>query len=143
MARKKKTMTQQALGLAAPVLPAPLAKVVGTRWGSRLFILLLPVLLATGILTVSWHNGIPSVNFDRARALFVGQQVKRHVEQEAVRVANDVRERQSAADTQSGWGAAQPTSWQAQPAYQPSSQPYQQPAYQPPPAGQPWGARSY
>lgn len=143
MARKKKTMTQQALGLAAPVLPAPLAKIVGTRWGSRLFILLLPFLLATGILTVSWHNGIPTVNFDRAKALLVGQQVSRHVEQQAVRVANDVREQPAAAGTQSEWGAAQPTSWQAQPAYQPSNQPYQQPAYQPPPAGQPWGPRAY
>jgi hypothetical protein len=141
--KKKKTMAQQALGLAAPVMPAPVAKVVGTRWGSRLFILMLPFLFATGILTISWNNGIPTVNFDRARAWLVGEQVGRQVEQEAVRVAQDVRERQAAAGTQSAWGKAQPTSWQGQPAYQQPSQPYQQPAYQPPPAAQPWGAPAY
>lgn len=133
--KKKKTITQQAVGLAAPVMPAPLAKVVGTRWGSRLFILLLPFLFATGILTISWSNGIPTVNFDRARAWLVGQEVSRHVEQKAVRVAQDVQERRAGADTQSGWGAAQPSSWQASPAPQ-------QPAYQPP-AAPSWGAPAY
>ena len=34
------------MGLASPVLPAPVAKVIGTRWGSRPFILLVPFLLA-------------------------------------------------------------------------------------------------
>ncbi len=147
MASKKKTMTQQALGLAAPMLPAPVAKVVGTRWGSRLFILVVPFLFATGVLTISWNNGIPTVNFDRARAWIVGQQVSQQVEQQAVRVAQDVRERQATAGTQSAWGKAQPTSQQAQPtsqqSYQQSYQPYQQPAYQSPPAAQPWGAASY
>lgn len=143
MARKKKTMTQQALGLATPMMPAPVAKVVGTRWGSRLFILMLPFLFATGVLTISWNNGIPTVNFDRARAWIVGKQVGQQVEQQAVRVAQDVRERQAAAGTQSAWGKAQPTSQQAQPTYQQSYQPYQQPAYQQPPAAQPWGAPSY
>jgi hypothetical protein len=147
MARKKKTIAQQALGLASPVMPAPVAKVVGTRWGARLFLLMLPFLFATGILTISWNNGIPTVNFDRARAWFVGQQVGRQVEQEAVRVARDARQRQAAAGTQSAPGNSQPSSWQGQPAYQQSYQPaqqsYQQPAYQSPPATQPWGTPAY
>jgi hypothetical protein len=145
MASKKKTMSQQAAGLAATVMPAPVAKVLGTRWGSRLFILLLPFLLATGVLTISWNNGIPTVNFDRARAWFVGQEVGQKVQQEAVRLTQDLREQQSAAATQQGWGQAQPTSWQGQPAYQ---QPYQQPAFQQRPvqqqqATQPWGPPAY
>lgn len=163
MAKKKKTMAQQAFRLAAPVLPAPVAKVAGTRWGSRLLILLLPFLFATGVLTLSWNNGIPTVNFDRARALFVGQQVGERVQQQAARVAQDVRERQPTigtqsagaqpAGTQSQWGQAQPTSWQAQPAYQQTSQPqrqqsfqqpaYQQPAYQPQPTAPQWAPPAY
>ena len=86
---KKQTMAQRAVGLASPVLPAPVAKVIGTRWGSRLFILLVPFLLATGVLTISWNNGIPSVNFDRARAMIVGQQVGQRVESEARRAAQE------------------------------------------------------
>jgi hypothetical protein len=101
MASKKKTIAQQAIGLASPVLPAPVAKIAGTRWGSRLLILLLPFLFATGVLTISWNNGIPTVNFDRARALLVGQQVGERVQQEAVRVAQDVRERQAMSGPQS------------------------------------------
>jgi len=158
MAKKKKTIAQQALGLAAPVLPAPVAKVAGTRWGSRLLILLLPFLFATGVLTVSWNNGIPTVNFDRARALFVGQQVGERVQQEVVRVAQDVQERQATtgpqsvaaqpASTQSQWGQAQPAAWQGQPAYQQPSQPhrqqsFQQPAYQPQPAVPQWAPPAY
>ena len=158
MAKTKKTMAQQAIGLAAPMLPAPVAKVAGSRWGSRLLILLLPFLFATGVLTISWNNGIPTVNFDRARALLVGQKVGERVQQEAVRVEQDVRERQSTtgpqtaamqpvaaqpASTQSQWGQAQPTSWQGQPAYQQPSQPqrqqqsFQQPGYQQPGYQQP------
>ncbi|MFM7109085.1 MAG: hypothetical protein ACKOZU_10920 [Planctomycetaceae bacterium] len=150
MGSKKKTAAQRALGLAAPVMPAPVAKLVSTRWGSRLFILLLPFLFATGVLTISWNNGIPTVNFDRARAWLVGQQVGRRVEQEAVRVAQDVREQQAAAGTQQGWGQPQPASWQGQPATQQSYQQqsyqqpaYQQPAYQPQPAAQAWGPSAY
>jgi len=138
MARKKKTIAQQAVSLASPVLPAPVAKVAGTRWGSRLFILIVPILFATGVLTISWNNGIPSVNIDRARAWILGQQVGQRVQQEAVRVAQDVRERQAMsgpqslgpqssnpqpASPQSAWGQAQPTSWQGQPAYQQQQQP--------------------
>jgi len=151
MSRKKKTLAQQAIGLASPVLPAPVAKVAGTRWGSRLAILLLPFLFATGVLTISWNNGIPTVNFDRARAWLVGKQVGARVQEEAVRVAQDVRERQAATGPQSlgpqslgpqsagpqssgpqpAWGQTQPTSWQGQPAYQQPYQP-QRPAFQQP-----------
>lgn len=137
---KKKTVAQRAVGLAAPVLPMPVAKVVTTRWGSRLFILLLPFLFATGVLTISWNNGIPTLNFDRARAWFVGQQVGQRVEQEALEAA------------QQGWGQAQPTSWQQPAAQQPGyqqqypqpqyQQPYQQP-YAPQQAAQPWGPPAY
>ena len=144
--KQKKTMAQHAVSLASPVLPAPVAKVAGTRWGSLLFVLLVPFLFATGVLTISWNNGIPSVNFDRARALIVGQSVGERVQQEAVRVAQDVRERQAMTgpqsagpqqatpqpvSTRSEWGQAQPTSWQGQPAYQqqPAAPQWGPPAY--------------
>ena len=138
MARKKQSIAQRAVGLAAPVMPGPVATVVKTRWGARLFILLLPFLFATGILTISWNNGIPTLNFDRARAWLVGQQVGQRVEQEAMEAA-----------AQQGWGQAQPTSWQQPPAspQQPyQQQPYQQYApqpYQPQQATQPWGPPAY
>ena len=145
---KKKTVAQRAVGLATPVLPMPVAKVVTTRWGSRLFLLLVPFLLATGVLTISWNNGIPSLNFDRARAWVVGQQVGQRVEQEAREAAQGL----APTGAQQGWGQAQPTSWQQpavqQPGYQQQypqpqyPQPYQQP-YAPQQAAQPWGPPAY
>jgi len=156
---KKKTFAQRAVGLASPVLPAPVAKVVGTRWGSRLFVLLVPFLLATGVLTISWNNGIPSVNFDRARAMIVGQQVGQRVESEARRAAQEYQgqqqqQQQPGATSQQPAYDQQPQSWQPapqqqyQPQYQPQPQ-YQQPyqGYQQPAppqqAAQPFGPRAY
>lgn len=152
---KKKTIAQRAVGLASPVLPAPVAKVVGTRWGSRLFILLVPFLLATGVLTISWNNGIPSVNFDRARAMVVGQQVGQRVESEARRAAQEYNSQQQQQETsQQPAYEQQPQSWQPAPQqqYQPQYQPqpqyqqqyqgYQQPA-PPQQAAQPYGPRAY
>jgi hypothetical protein len=145
---RKKTIAQRAVGLASPVLPAPVAKVVGTRWGSRLFILLVPVLLATGVLTISWNNGIPSVNFDRARAWVVGKQF----ESEALRAAQQYQNQQQQPGQTYQQPALQqaPQSWQQAPQqqYQPQYQPqpqyqgYQQPA-PPQQAAQPYGPRAY
>jgi hypothetical protein len=150
---KKKTIAQRAVGLASPVLPAPVAKVAGTRWGSRLFILLVPFLLATGVLTISWNNGIPSVNFDRARAWVVGQQVSQRVESEARRAAQEYQGQQQGTASQQPAYEQQPQSWQPapqqqyqpqyhqQPQYQPQYQGYQQPA--PQQATQPFSPRAY
>ncbi len=146
---KKKTVAQRAVALASPVLPAPIANVVGTRWGSRLFLLLVPFLLATGVLTISWNNGIPSVNFDRARAMIVGQHVGQRVESEALRAAEEFKNQQQGATSQQPAYEQQPQSWQPapqqqyqpQPQYQPQYQGYQQPA--PQQATQPFGPRAY
>ena len=153
---KKKTFAQRAVGLASPVLPAPVAKVVGTRWGSRLFVLLVPFLLATGVLTISWNNGIPSVNFDRARAMIVGQQVGQRVETEARRAAQEYNSQQQGTTSPQPAYEQQPQSWQPAPQqqYQPQYQPQPQPQYQqqyqgyqqpapPQQAAQPFGPRAY
>ena len=153
---KKQTMAQRAVGLASPVLPAPVAKVIGTRWGSRLFILLVPFLLATGVLTISWNNGVPSVNFDRARAMVVGQQVGQQVEDQALRAAEEFKNRQQDGTSQQPASEQQPQSWQPAPQqqYQPQYQPQPQPQYQqqyqgyqqpapPQQATQPFGPRAY
>lgn len=132
MAKRKKTVAQRAVGLAAPVMPAPVAKVVGTRWGARLFLLLLPFLLATGIITISWTNGLPMVSFDWARALVVGRRVGEDVGQKALDAAQDLRGQEAAIPAPQGWGEAQPTAWQQAPTqWQP------QPAYPQPFPGQP------
>ena len=155
MSGKKKSMAQQAVSLVAPVMPAPVASVASTRLGSWAFVLLVPFLLATGVLTISWNNGLPSVNFDRARAWIVGREVEQRVEQEAVRAVQQYGGQPATAESQSGRGqpqsgtpqpqwqpqaSQQPQAGQWQPqatgprpqaSYQPSYQPAYQQAYQP------------
>lgn len=148
MAKRKKTVAQRAVALATPVMPAPVARVVGTRWGARLFLLLLPFLLATGIITISWTNGLPMVSFDWARALVVGRRVGEDVGQKALDAAQDLRGEQTVSREVVGWGQAQPTAWQQAPTQwqaQPALQPVYQPAYpgEPQQAAQPSAPRAY
>ncbi len=163
MSKKKQTVAQKTVGMATSFLPKPLADFFSTRWGSRVFLLLVPFLLASGVLTVSWNNGIPSVSFDRARALVVGQQVSQHVESEALRAAQEYQGQQpgqpqqqqpvSLQQQQQSWQQSpqqyqQPQS-QYQPQYQTQPQPQYQPQYQgypqptPQQATQPVGPRAY
>ena len=149
MAKRKKTVAQRAVGLAAPVMPAPVAKVVGTRWGARLFLLLLPFLLAKGIITISWTNGLPMVSFDWARALVVGRRVGEDVGQKALDAAQDLRGqdlrgREPAIPQSQGWGEAQPTAWQQAPTQWQPQPTYPQPLPgQPQQAAQPSAPRAY
>ena len=93
MARKrshKETYSQKVVGLATSTLPlpAPVQKVAKSRWGSRLLIVLVPVLIATGVITVSWNGGLPSFTINKNRAAIVGEEVR----QEAVKAAERVRQ---------------------------------------------------
>ncbi|MFM8579847.1 MAG: hypothetical protein ACKOCN_13750 [Planctomycetaceae bacterium] len=91
MARRKsskKTLAQQVVGLAAVGLPAPARDVVASRWGSRLVLVLVPILLASGVLSIYWVNGVPQVSINKDRAVEVGKEVQ----QEAFRAAESLRD---------------------------------------------------
>lgn len=91
MARRKsskKTLSQQVVGLAAVGLPAPVRDVVASRWGSRLVLVLVPILLASGVLSIYWVNGVPQVSINKDRAVEVGKEVQ----QEAFCAAESLRD---------------------------------------------------
>lgn len=91
MAKKKKSqksMAQQVMGVATMGLPAPVQQVASSKMGSRLLLLLVPVLVASGILTISWSGGMPSFSINKQRAAEVGQQI--HTE--AVKAAERLRD---------------------------------------------------
>ena len=81
MARsRKKTTTQRLLGAATAGLPAPVGQLVSSRFGPPLILLLLGAgTLGTGIVTVQWSNGRPSVAVDRERASEVKQAVAKKI----------------------------------------------------------------
>jgi hypothetical protein len=49
------------------------------------FMVVAPFLLATGVITVTWNNGLPSISFNRDRAVVVGQRIEQQVELETRR----------------------------------------------------------
>jgi len=69
MARsRKKSISQNLVGAATSGMPQPARKFLGNRLVAKLIIVAVPVLFATGILSLQWVNGRPSVQFDRDRA---------------------------------------------------------------------------
>jgi hypothetical protein len=90
MARRgrKSSYTQKVVGLATVGMPAPVQKVATSRWGARILIVVVPVLIATGVLTISWTGLLPSVSVDGQRAAVVGEQVKT----EAIKAAERVKQ---------------------------------------------------
>jgi hypothetical protein len=93
MATKKKkksseSMSQQIAGMATMGLPAPVQKVAASKWGSKILLVLVPALVASGIITISFTGGMPSVNVNRDRAAAVG----RDLSTEAYKAAERVRD---------------------------------------------------
>lgn len=72
---RRKTLGQHLVSGATMGLPAPVRAVAGSRWGSRLFLLILAVLFAAGVVTVEWKDGWPTLNFNHQRASEVGKTV--------------------------------------------------------------------
>jgi len=91
MARRrssKETYAQKVVGLATVGLPSPVQTVAKSRWGSRILLLLIPVLVATGVISISWSGGLPSITVNKDRAAVVGQEVR----QEALKAAERVKQ---------------------------------------------------
>lgn len=85
---KKKTYSQKIVGMATVGMPTPVQQVATSRWGSKLLLILVPILLATGVITISFTGGIPSVTVNKERAAAGGREVK----QEAMRAAETIRQ---------------------------------------------------
>lgn len=129
----KKSIAQQAVGLATMGMPAPVQKVATSRWGTRLLILAIPILLATGVLSIRWVNGLPSFSFNADRAAVVGQQVEFEARRAAAQLAAQQGYAPPPAPQQ---GSAPAAPYQTYQTYQPApapQQPYQVYQAAPPP----------
>ena len=89
--KSKKSASQQLMSVATMGLPAPVQKVATSKWGSKILMLLLPALVASCVLTVSFAGGKPSVSIDQQRAEQVGEELREY----AVRAAERLREQDS------------------------------------------------
>ena len=87
--RKKKTSyTQQLAGVATMGLPAPVQKVATSKLGSKILLLLIPILIASGVITITFSGGMPTINVNKDRAAAVG----RNLETEAYKAAQRVKQ---------------------------------------------------
>lgn len=69
MARsKKQAISQKVVNVATIGMPTPVRKFLGNRLIALLIVLLLPVLYATGVVSIEWRDGRPRLSFDRQRA---------------------------------------------------------------------------
>jgi len=92
MAHSKQTFAQQLLGIVTYGMPAPVRQVVTSRWIATLIVIVVPALVLTGILTISWNGTQPNFTVNSRKA----EQVEREVEREATRAAQELRSLQDA-----------------------------------------------
>jgi hypothetical protein len=87
--RKKKTSyTQQLAGVATMGLPAPVQKVATSKLGSKILLILIPFLVASGVITITFSGGMPTINVNKERAAAVG----RDLQNEAYKAAQQVKQ---------------------------------------------------
>ena len=87
--RKKKTSyTQQLAGVATMGLPAPVQKVATSKLGSKILLILIPILIASGVITITFSGGMPTINVNKDRAAAVG----RDLQTEAFKAAQKVKQ---------------------------------------------------
>ncbi len=76
MARSKKKTTRDRLFEAAiSAAPAPVRTIASNPIGFRLLMIAAAALMATGILTLDWQDGVPRFNFHRDKAREVRQEL--------------------------------------------------------------------
>jgi hypothetical protein len=89
MARKSKrkpTLSQNLVGVATVGMPPPVRSVLGSRLGALLVMIVLPILVITGVVSIQWNSGVPKISIDRERA--------KEVRTEAVDSLEKLRERE-------------------------------------------------
>ena len=87
MAHSKQNSAQKILGLVTYGMPTPVRQVVTSRWIATLIVIVVPILVVSGILSISWNGYQPSFNIDQKRAA----QVELDLEKEATRAAQELQ----------------------------------------------------
>jgi hypothetical protein len=62
------TLPQKIVSVVTVAMPAPLQKVLSNRIVAFLFVLLVPLLMATGLATITWENGVPKFSINKEKA---------------------------------------------------------------------------
>jgi len=107
--RRKRSSSQRIAGLVALGLPAPMQRVADTRLGSLMMLIFIPAMIISGVLTIDWKNGTPSINIDRAKA----KELKAKAETGLTQWSQDGTLQQWHQNVQNAWQQAQQGSGQS------------------------------
>jgi hypothetical protein len=77
-------------------------RVADTRLGSLMMLIFIPAMIISGVLTVDWKNGHPSINIDRAKA----KELKAKAENGLTQWSQDGRLQQWRQNVQNAWQQA-------------------------------------
>jgi len=81
MARsRKQSLAQNVVGVATTGMPQPVRKLLGGRFAALLIVVAIPVLFATGVVSLKWEEGRPRLQFNQQRAAQVEQQAVQKVQ---------------------------------------------------------------
>ena len=78
---KKKTVSQNVVNAATTGMPQPVKKVLGGRIVASLIELCIPVLYASGIVSVKWEDGRPRISINQQRATQVKQEAVEQIQE--------------------------------------------------------------
>ena len=87
--KKKKTLSQNVVNVATTGMPSPVRKYLGGRFTALLIVASVPLLLASGVVSVHSENGRPKLSFNRQRAMEVEEAAAEHIEEIRDKRQND------------------------------------------------------
>jgi hypothetical protein len=146
MAKSEKKTTQQRLIESALIFaPAPIRQIASTPLGSKVLLIAISGMLATGAFTINWDEGSPKFEFHREKA----QEARERITEDLQAQGIDWRQIQAAAQAQpqnpgypqtpgvpaTGYGMPATAPYAGQPMVPASNAGYAQP-YAPPPTYQ-------
>jgi hypothetical protein len=70
---KKTTVSQKLVGVGTIGMPKPVRNVLRTRIVASLIVLVVPILWATGLVSVSWNHGIPKLSINQQKTSQIKQ----------------------------------------------------------------------
>lgn len=80
MVRRRKNTAQKIVNIATTGMPRPVRSIASSRIGSFLITVGLPILIATGIVKISWNGALPSFTVDEQRAGEVRERLRDRAE---------------------------------------------------------------
>lgn len=103
------TALQQIVDTGLLFAPPPVRRIASTSLGSKLILVAILVLLAKGVLSIGWDNGVPKLNVDREKAEELKQKIAADLQERRGKLEYLANEYQSQASPNREPWISQPT----------------------------------